>query len=242
MEAAEFYTGIVAEVYAALRSTHFDAGPYETFVRTHGQPALELGCGDDGPFFELAAAGYDVTGVDSSVDMVRRGRDRLRRDGLLAPIHHQRMEDLALGTRFASIYLAGPTFTLLPDDAAASRCLRAIARHLRPDGAALIPLWVPPPTPPETMGLPRVAGTAAGEARYTILDETYDVARRTRVTHARYELITDEETLVEDRDWLLHWFTEEVFRELARAARLRVTFRPLNDEESVATLTQDAHP
>lgn len=236
MDPAEFYTGIVAEVFAAVRSTHFDASRYEAFLEAHGQPALELGCGDDGPFFDLVAAGYDVTGLDSSADMVRRGRERLQREGLDADIHHGTMEDFALGTRFASIYLAGPTFNLLPDDAAAARSLQAIARHLRPDGAALIPLWVPPPTPPESMGTPRIADTGQGEARYTVTGETYDVERRTRITHSRYELLTPEETRAEDRDWIIHWFTEDVFRELAAAAGLDATFRQLDEEQSEATL------
>ncbi|RYJ00192.1 MAG: SAM-dependent methyltransferase, partial [Actinomycetales bacterium] len=72
MSAAEFYTGIVAEVYGLLRSAHFDAEPYLAFVRSEGEPALELGCGDVGPFLELVRHGLDVEGVDSSADMVRR--------------------------------------------------------------------------------------------------------------------------------------------------------------------------
>ena len=57
MSAADFYTGIVAEAYGPLRGDVVEAGPYLDFVRAEGEPALELGCGDVGPFLELVAAG-----------------------------------------------------------------------------------------------------------------------------------------------------------------------------------------
>ncbi|WP_268234601.1 hypothetical protein [Microbacterium faecale] len=44
MDAAEFYTGIVPEVYSALRGTHFSSDRDRTFIQEHGLPALELGC------------------------------------------------------------------------------------------------------------------------------------------------------------------------------------------------------
>jgi hypothetical protein len=69
MHSAEFYTGIIPEVYAALRGTHFRTDRYRTFIEDEGSPALELGCGDDGPFFDLANEGFDVEGVHSSADM-----------------------------------------------------------------------------------------------------------------------------------------------------------------------------
>lgn len=236
MEAADFYTGIVPAVYSALRGTHFGSDRYREFIQEHGQPALELGCGDDGPFFELAAAGYAMTGVDSSADMVRRGVARLKRDGIRAEIHHQRMEELDLGSSFASIYLAGPTFNLLPDDDTALRALQAMARHLRPEGALLIPLWTPPPTPPEHIGLTRASDSPAGKARYTVVDETYDRARRTRATQVRYELITEDGSHAEDRAWIIHWFTDDVLRDLARTAGLRIAFTQLDDEQQEAVL------
>ncbi|MGO1833188.1 MAG: class I SAM-dependent methyltransferase, partial [Actinomycetaceae bacterium] len=173
MHPADFYTGIVPEIYNVLRGTHFDVERYRAFIEEHGTPALELGCGDSGPFYRLAALGLDLEGVDSSEDMVRRGRERLAADGLDTPIHHQRMEDLALGRTFPSVYLAGPTFNLLPDDATALAALRAIARHLSPDGAALVPLWVPGPTPAEQIGVPREARAGDSDARYTVTGEDY---------------------------------------------------------------------
>ena len=236
MDAADFYTGLVCQAYSALRATHFSTGPYRAFIDEHGQPGLELGCGDDGPFFDLAAAGYAMTGVDSSADMVRRGLERLDEEGISAEIHHQKMEELNLESTFPSIYLAGPTFNLLPDDSTAQQALRAIARHLRPGGAALVPLWTPPPTPPEQMGVARVSRSGTAEARYTVLDESFDRAGRTRTTHARFELITADESRAAEREWIIHWFTDDVLDDLAAASGLEVSLTPVDDEQKSAVL------
>ncbi len=96
VSAADFYTGIVTDVYAALRSTTFDAGRYLEFVRDAGQPALELGCGDDGPFLELLRRGIDIDGVDSSQDMLDRCQAQADIEGLRIATYCQPMQDLAL--------------------------------------------------------------------------------------------------------------------------------------------------
>ncbi|MFC8191018.1 class I SAM-dependent methyltransferase [Cellulomonas sp. NPDC057328] len=223
MSAAEFYTAIVADVYGLLRGTHFDAAPYLAFVRSEGEPALELGCGDVGPFLELVRQGIDVEGVDSSADMVRRCRERAAAEGLSPVVHHQRMEDLALDRRFRAVYLAGPTFNLLPDDATAARALAAIGRHLLPGGAALVPLWTPPPTPEDEIGRVREAVTDDGQrASFAIVGEVHDPAARTRTSRVRYELEHADGTAVLDRDWVLHWYTDDGFARMAADAGLTV--------------------
>jgi SAM-dependent methyltransferase len=236
MDAADFYTGIVPDVYAALRSTHFDTARYRALVEQNGSPVLELGCGDDGPFFDLASQGCDIEGVDSSIDMVRRGRERLRAHGLNAPLHHQRMEDLHLSRQFATIYLAGPTFNLLPDDASAQRALHAIAEHLRPDGTALVPLWTPPPTPPERLGAAQIARIGAGEARYVVEAEDYNTMLRTRRTRVCYELASETATIAEHREWIIHWHEADDFQRLAAAAGLSVSYAAIDAEQTEAVL------
>lgn len=236
MDPSDFYTGIVPDVYTALRASHFDATRYREFVREHGEPALELGCGDDGPFFALVADGTDVEGIDSSADMVARGQRRLEAEGRDARIHHQRMEQLSLNRSFASIYLAGPTFNLLPDDATAAKALEAIARHLQPTGAALVPLWTPHPTPTDQIGV--VNSTIIGEstAQYTVLSEDFDEAARTRTTVLRYELNSAGVHTVEDREWIIHWYSDDDFRQLASAAGLDVEFTRICDDQVEAVL------
>lgn len=244
MSAAEFYTGIVADVYGLLRGTHFDAEPYLAFVRSEGEPALELGCGDVGPFLALVRQGIDVEGVDSSADMVRRCLERAAAEGLSPAVHHQRMEELALDRRFRAIYLAGPTFNLLPDDATAARALRAIAHHLLPGGAALVPLWTPPPTSEDEIGRVREAVTDDGyRASFAVVDEVHDPTTRTRTSRVRYELEDADGSQELGRDWILHWYTADGFARMATDAGLTIeSVDEPNADERVVILRRDVQP
>lgn len=55
MDAADFYTGLVAELYHPLKAHSFDAAPYRSLIERWGEPALELGCGDGEPLLDLQA-------------------------------------------------------------------------------------------------------------------------------------------------------------------------------------------
>ncbi|MDI5969813.1 class I SAM-dependent methyltransferase [Streptomyces sp. SL13] len=221
MEPAEFYTGLVAASYAPLKSFSPDPGSYAAFVREVGTPALELGCGDGDPLLALRRCGLDVEGVDSSADMLERCRDRAAREGVAVTVHHQRMEALSLPRRFRAVFLAGPTFNLLPDDATAEAALRRVRGHLADDGAALIPLHVPAPTPADRIGQVRTATAADGaELRFSVVSEERDEAARTQTAVLRYERRRAGRSTVVERPWLLHWYTRAAFEELAAAAGL----------------------
>ncbi len=218
-----FYTGLVAELYAPLRSAVPDPEPYARFVARWGEPALELGCGDGDPLLDLRSQGLEVDGLDSSPDMLARCRLAAAARGLDVVLHEQAVQSMALGRRYRSIFFAGPTFNLLPDDAAASDALVAIREHLEPEGAALVPLFVPEPTPNDVLGRPRVKrGIDGAEMRVTAVSETRDESSRCQTTTMRYEHVTATSMLVDDRPWLLHWHTQAGFRELAGSAGLAV--------------------
>jgi SAM-dependent methyltransferase len=224
MEPANFYTGIVAELYEPLKSTTQNPEPYAQFVEESGEPALELGCGDGEPLLDLRRRGLDVEGVDSSADMLDRCRRRAADARLDVVVHHQRMEALDLPRRYRSIFLAGPTFILLPDDDTGLRALRGIRAHLDEGGTALVPLFIPSPTPALEFGRAREALAADGATlRASVLTEHRDEPERTQRTTLRYERHADGESSVVDRPWTLHWHTPEGFRDLATAAGLITT-------------------
>lgn len=210
---ADFYTGLVARMYAPLRSSDPDPATYRSFVVRYGAPALELGCGDGDPLLDLVATGLHVEGLDSSADMIARARRRAAERGLEVTFHRARMEDMSLGRTFRSIYLAGPTFNLLVDDDRAAAALARVRAHLEPGGVALVPLFVPPD---ESHRVGEV--TTAGSLRLTRVAARRDRAARTQVVRLRYE---DGDEMVE-RDWVLHWHTPAGFRELAVRGGLEV--------------------
>jgi len=223
VEPSLFYTGIVAELYGALKSVSQDPAPYEHFIAVAGEPALELGCGDGEPLLDLRRRGLDVEGVDSSADMLERCRRAAAAQGIDVVLHHQSMEALDLPRRYRSVFLAGPTFNLLPDDAAATAALRGIRAHLAEGGSALIPLFIPVPTPRALLGAARTTVADDGAVlRVSTIDERRDDDRRVQEATLRYERERDGSTEVVDRRWLLHWHTQDGFRALVEAAGLHV--------------------
>lgn len=223
VDPADFYTGIVAELYRPLKSFSQDPEPYAAFIERAGAPALELGCGDGDPLLELRRRGLEVEGVDSSADMLERLGRRAHEQGMAVTVH-QRMEALDLPRHYRAIFLAGPTFTLLPDDDAALACLRGVRAHLAVDGAALVPLFVPSPTPAEQIGRLRTAAAPDGaELRVSVVAEERDEAARTQTTLLRYERHQGADRSVVERPWILHWYSSPGFQALATTAGLTVT-------------------
>jgi SAM-dependent methyltransferase len=225
LEPSLFYTGLVAELYAPLRSSGPpDPEPYLRFIAHSGEPALELGCGDGEPLLDLRARGLDVEGLDSSPDMLARCRAAAADRGLAVTLHEARTESMELPRRYRSIYLAGATFNLIVDDDTAWRALTRIRAHLEPGGSALIPLFIPAPLPTATLGAVRTHVTEDGRTmRFTVLTEERDEAARLQTTRLRYELDTGDDLQVVERPWVLHWHTQPGFHELVAGAGLEVS-------------------
>ncbi len=218
-EPSQFYTGLVVQLYGPLRSAVPDPEPYARFVSRHGEPALELGCGTGDPLLDLVARGLDVEGLDSSADMLEQCRVAAQERAIEVVLHHQRMEHMDLGRQYRSIYIAGPTFNLLPDDPTARRALQRIGAHLASGGHALIPLFVPEPA--ADLGEARVHVESDGTLlRFTALDEQRDEESRVQRTWTRYERVRGEETEVLEREWVVHWFSAGGFADLAAEAGL----------------------
>jgi len=216
-----FYTGLVADLYASLRAVDPEPATYERFIRRYGEPALELACGDGDPLLELLALGLDVHGLDASADMLARCRARAAAMGLEPTLFLEKMQTMRLPFHYRSIFLAGGSFNLLPDDATGSQTLQAIAAHLGPGGAAMIHLFVPSPTAPVP---PREERLTDGTVlRCSTVHVRRDAERRLQTVRLRYERERpgkSPESL--ERNWLLHWHTPEGFEQLSAAAGLKV--------------------
>lgn len=221
VKASAFYTGLVAELYAPLRSEDPDPDSYARFITLAGEPALELGCGDGDPLLELRSREFDIEGLDSSPDMLDRCRAAASDRGLDVVLHGQPMETMALERRYRSIFLAGATFTLLPDDETALAALVRIREHLAPGGSALIPLFIPAEM--QLHQAREARGDDGSLLRVTALSVERDEAERRQTTSLRYERSSDDTTTAVERAWVLHWHTQEGFRELAKSAGLQTS-------------------
>jgi hypothetical protein len=143
--------------------------------------------------------------------------------GIDVTVHHAPIEEMDLGRTYRSIFLAGPTFNLIADDATAGRALERIRAHLDPAGAALIPLFVPEPVPERHLGVVREHIDEGGRTlRVTATATERDDEVRRQVTTLRYEVVDRDVVEVVERPWVLHWHTQSGFRDLAEQAGLRV--------------------
>jgi SAM-dependent methyltransferase len=124
-----------------------DLDLYRALAARTGGPILELAVGSGRLAVPLAAAGFEVVGVDSDEQMLERAR---RRWADARPAESGRLElvtgDLAaveLGPRFGLAILALNSLLLLGDAERQLAAMRALARHLRPDGVAAVDVWLP---------------------------------------------------------------------------------------------------
>ena len=172
--------------------------------------------------------------------MLDRCRRRAIEQDLDVVVHHKRMELLDLPRRYRTIFLAGPTFNLLPDDALATGALLCIRAHLDEGGSALIPLFVPPATPPEEIGRVREVVEPDGSViRCSAIAEVRDEVDRRQETMLRYERVRGDTSTVVDRAWILHWYSQDRFRALAASVGL-ATVMVLDPEGGPAAETADA--
>jgi len=223
VDPADFYTGIVVDVYGPLRGSVPDPPTYARFISRWGEPALELGCGDGDPLLTLRADGLDVEGLDSSADMLAKLVRTANGRGLEVTVHHSTIEEMDLGTTYRSIFLAGPTFNLIVDDSNATQALERIRDHLDPSGAALIPLFIPAPAPEQDLGRVREHIDERNRTlRVSATSSDRDEAARLQTTVLRYEVIDDDDHQIVERPWVLHWHTQSGFRGLVADAGLDV--------------------
>jgi SAM-dependent methyltransferase len=220
----QFYTGLVADAYAALRGSPSPSEPYLRFVRKWGEPGLELGCGHGEPLLDLVAAGLDVVGLDSSADMLRLcGAAALDR-GVSVRLLHQRMQDLSVDVVFRSMYLAGPTFQLLTSGSDARVALERMRAHLHLEGRVLIPTFFPAPAHSADLGVWREYTDEHQVVRgFRTIDERRDEAQRRTdftVQYRRGPAESPDETV--DRVWSLRWYEPGEFEQLANEAGLAV--------------------
>ena len=245
MQASQFYTGLIAEMYDLLVSYQAPVSFFADLIRNGGEPALELGCGTGHPLLPLVAQGLQVEGLDSSSDMLAQCKAKAQTQGVQVTLYQQEMQNLALPTCYRTIFFAGASFMLLPDLHDAERTLHRIYLHLEPGGRAVIPLYVPPLSPEAA------SADDQWRSREKVREEDgttlrfserfhYDQGRQLRVATLRYEvLLTSKVTESEERLWVLRWYLQEEFRQLllkagfANAVAMREDGKPAKERDPV---------
>jgi len=98
--------------------------------------------------------GYEIYGIDSSPEMLERGRLKEKQYGFSVPTYQQFMQTFELDLTFGLIFIADCSFDLLYTQEDQRTVLRNIKRHLLPGGTLLF----------DTETVPDPASFAAGQS------------------------------------------------------------------------------
>ncbi len=110
-------------------------------------PVLEIGCGTGRVTIPVAAAGFEIHGIDLSDAMLKRCREKLARlDPAIRSrisIEKQDMRDFRVDRRFDLVIVPFNTFQGLLTEADALSCLSSIESHLTTTGRLILTLSSP---------------------------------------------------------------------------------------------------
>jgi SAM-dependent methyltransferase len=129
-------TGTFARLFSAQYAEFAEDLPvWQHLAREAGSPILEIGCGAGRVLRVLARDGFDVTGIDTSPEMLRRAREALPAE-LRSRVRFvdQDVRSLDLPDRYRLILAPCNTLAGLPDVDLAQALTRSRA-HLHPGGS-----------------------------------------------------------------------------------------------------------
>jgi SAM-dependent methyltransferase len=170
----------IAIYYDAYVRADLDRAYFLRHAAQSGDPVLELMCGTGRITLPLVEAGHRVTGVDSSRGLLDRFRAKLAARGLEAELIESDVRSLALGRRFALVYVGFHSFAeiLGPEDRLAA--LSAIRGHVASGGRFVLTLHNPPVRAANAHSEWRVMGTFPLESGRRV-----EVSSRWDVDHDR---------------------------------------------------------
>lgn len=108
-----------AQLYDELMDTSLYA-KWATYVEENVHPSstvLELGCGSGQLGIQLAQKGYNVTGLDVSIDMLTLAQQRQQEMGVHFPLIHRDMTDLSGFDHFSAVISFNDSFCYLRQQA-----------------------------------------------------------------------------------------------------------------------------
>ena len=103
-----------------------------------GGPILEPMCGSGRFLVPLMQAGYTVTGVDASPEMLAACRRKALKLGLSPNLYQQYLHEMALPESYRLVLIPSGSFGLITDLDEALESLRRIYRHTGPAGRLIL--------------------------------------------------------------------------------------------------------
>lgn len=141
-------------LYEAYTSDSLEDLPFwRSLAHAASGPLLELGCGTGRVLLDLAAQGFDVTGIDNHPGMLERAASNARQLGLFPQLIEADLLHYSLARRFSLILVPCNTFAYF-DQQQAEEVLTCTRRHVQPGGLLALDLPHPRTTLAELHALP----------------------------------------------------------------------------------------
>jgi SAM-dependent methyltransferase len=138
-------SGAVAWHDVECASYEADLPLWRELAAAQGDPVLDLGCGTGRVALDLAAAGHELTALDSDSDLVAELDRRARALGVGSSVDTLAADarSFLLPRRFALVIAPMQVVQLLGGPAGRRSALESIGRHLAPGGVAALALADP---------------------------------------------------------------------------------------------------
>ncbi|WP_373232203.1 class I SAM-dependent methyltransferase [Cohnella sp.] len=124
-----------------------DISFYMDFANKAGGEILEVACGTGRVTIPLARAGYDITGVDLSSDMLSRLRAKLEQEPIAVrkrvDLYQADMTEFQLDRLFPLLIIPFRSFQLLTEELQPEKCLNRISSHLTDEGIFIVTAFKP---------------------------------------------------------------------------------------------------
>ena len=138
-----WHHGLVVRWWAEFTTPASDEVDYFTAaIKSWGEPALDLGCGNGRILLPLLVAGLDVDGTDISADMIAEARRAAAASGFNPALTVQAGHELELPRTYRTIYMCG-VFGIGGRRDRDLETLRRAHEHLEPGGALLLNYELP---------------------------------------------------------------------------------------------------
>jgi SAM-dependent methyltransferase len=194
---------------------------YERYARAAGGPVHEPMCGSGRFLLPLLAQGIDITGSDTSLEMLRECQRRAGELGLEPRLLEQSLQKLAPPAPPRLLFIPSGSFGLLIDDSAVTAALAQVHEVLAPGGCFLVEVEKLVTAPPETSGTWGGRWVDRPDGAKLIISwlSQYSGAANITTSIHRYELVKDGQLQAcEYEDFRVRSYAPSEFRERLQAA------------------------
>jgi SAM-dependent methyltransferase len=159
-EENDLYKGNIAKIYDVTTETNnkYELEIYKKHAAICKAPILELACGSGRILLDMARAGYNITGIDLSEDMLDLLREKIsvlpNRIKSRIDIHCSNMKDFKFDKKFGLIILPATTICLLKNRIEMEEMFLSVFNHLKDGGRFIFDYAVSNIDSVETVELP----------------------------------------------------------------------------------------